>query len=505
MTAIETRAEDITSSPVGYPAATGPAGPVGIFSTTDHKRLGALLVGLSALIGGFALMLRLLVTLEVTDAANYVVLDGDTYNQLFVLSMDSVLYLLLMPMFIGIAFVVVPAQVGASSLAYPRAAASSVWGMVLGGALVVGSYAINGGPFGGEANGVDLYLIGLGFFVASVLLGALCVASTVMGLRGADVDFRDVPAFAWSAFVTSVAMLLSLPVLLGLLGLLYVDHRYGRLIFAGNNGVFTHISWMFRNPQSYLLAIPALGVLAEVVTAVTGQRDKHLQVTQASIGAFAILSFGAWVQPAIAGGQRDIIGEPLFLGVALLILIPLNLVLFKSFFELKSSKQGRYLVPVGFSILGSLFLLVAAAAGVLGALYDAILVDGGDVPLAATTFVQGQTALVLLGGALMGLYAATHLWAEKVWGKNLSAGLGLVQLGFSAAGVFLVGLGFMLSGALWDQPFAAPFYDNSGSGEIMGAIAAFGYALMTIGALVFIVNILISVTGVSSSDKGGQS
>ncbi len=499
MTATETRVEAVAGQPGDFTAAVSDPGIGGWFSTTDHKRLGRLLIGTSVLTGILGLVLRLIVTIEATDASGYVILDADNYRQMFAISMDSILYLLLMPFFIGIAFVVVPLQVGARSIAYPRAAAGAVWGMVLSGSLLVGSYIINGGPFGGDASGVDLYLISLAVFVVSVMGGALCIASTVVGLRAPGMSLTRVPSFAWSAFVTSVAMILSLSVLAGLLALLYIDHRYGRLIFGGNEGILGHVSWLFHHPQTYLMAIPALGVLAEIVSVSSGQRDKSMGLTHGAIAMFAILSFGAWAQTAVVGPVRNIWDEPLFVVMALLAVIPVKAVVLKALLTFRSGELNSPLATLGFALVGGILLILGTGTAAIAAVIDAIFA-GDNFRLESTTFAQGETALVFLGGGLMGLYAATYHWAPKIWGRSLSSGLGLFHLAATATGVTLVAVGFMVSGAIWDQPSGAPLYDAAGQSELMSGVAAVGYGLVAAGAVLFLVNLLSSILA-RSSDK----
>ena len=170
-------------------ASTSPGVPVedptpfGWLTTADHKRTGRLFIisSLAFLIMG--VVLDLLVRLDLTSATKFVSLDADSFAQSFALSRETLVLLFLIPAFLGLAMYLVPLQIGASNLAFPRAATASFWIWKISAVVLIGAYLGNGGPYGGWANGVDLHLLALSGLVIALLLGAVTVATTVMTLR----------------------------------------------------------------------------------------------------------------------------------------------------------------------------------------------------------------------------------------------------------------------------------------------------------------------------------
>lgn len=138
------------------------------------------------------------------------------------------------------------------------------------GVILVGSsYLNNGGPGGGAAEMVDLFLVGLGLVIAGLLLISASVATTVLASRRAGMTLIETPIFSWSALVTSISMLLTLPVLAGAIIYVAVDHAYERATFGATEGVNAWIGWAFASPQIFIVAIPTLGVLAQIVATMT--------------------------------------------------------------------------------------------------------------------------------------------------------------------------------------------------------------------------------------------
>jgi heme/copper-type cytochrome/quinol oxidase subunit 1 len=170
----------------------------------------------------------------------------------------------LAPLFVGIAMAVVPMQVGSRAISLPRLAQASFWTWFFGTLMVLIAIIGNGGPGGGTTDLVDLYLLGVAVTAAGILAASLCVATTVLTSRAPGMTLDLVPAFSWAALVGSVATLLSLPVAIGTIAYLYIDHTYGKLAFGGNKNIDTWLNYSFSAPQTFVFIVMALGVLAEL-------------------------------------------------------------------------------------------------------------------------------------------------------------------------------------------------------------------------------------------------
>ena len=249
------------------------------------------------------------------------VIPKDSIFQVFTLGRLALIFLFALPLFLGLAFYLVPLQVGASTIAFPRAAALSFWTWLLGAIVLVVAYASNGGPAGGRANAVDLAYVALATRCWRCCWPSVCVATTVVTLRAPGLRLDHVPMFSWAMLVASSIWLLSLPVLIANILLIYIDHRLGRPSdFGVGLNQWPQIAWVVQQPQVFAFAIPVLGVVGDVVATMSGARQKNRGVMFAAIGAFGILSFGAWAQPFF---NDEVTTQWLYVGMAFAILLPM--------------------------------------------------------------------------------------------------------------------------------------------------------------------------------------
>ena len=485
--------------------------PFGWLTTADHKRTGRLFIISSMLYLVLGVFLDLLVRLDLTSATDFVSLGSDGFAQGFTFSRETLTLLFLIPAFLGVAIYMVPLQIGAPNLAFPRAATASFWSWQVSGVVLIGAYLGNGGPYGGWANGVDLHLLALGGLVVSLLLGSIAVATTVMTMRSPGLYLDATPPFAWSALVSASMLVVSLPVLLGQIGILYIDHRYGRVFLAGNYGIWERIDWIHRTPQLFIYVVPILGVTAEIVLATAKRRVFEPLAMYFTLGLVGLFGFGAWANFSVTGEGADIIdgleGVVLvglyagaFLGTAgLLGLLGLALI------------QNRKMPKITTSVLAALgagtLILFGALYGLIGAAADWLEIAGrgndGNLQLRMTTWVTGQQSVLIYGAGLLGLLAAVHWWAPKIWGRQLNDLLGMLSFLVIGAGALLAFLGPALSGLFTEQPdfvYADPnatanyasWVDDNGA-ETFSVIGVAGVVILLGGVGLLLLNLLISV------------
>ena len=508
-------------------ASTAPGVPVedptpfGWLTTADHKRTGRLFIVCSVLYLVLGTVLDLLVRLDLTSATEFVTLSSDSFAQGFAFSREALTLLFIIPAFLGVSMYIVPLQIGASNLAFPRAATASFWTWKVSAVVLIGAYLGNGGPYGGWANGVDLHLLALSGLVVALLLGSISVATTIMTMRSPGLYMDETPPFTWSSLVSASMLVVSLPVLLGQIAIIYVDHRYGRVFLFGNYGVWERIDWIHRTPQLFIYVVPVLGVAAEIVLANARRRVIEPLAMYFTIGLVGLFGFGAWTNFAITGEGADIIdgvegvvlvalyGGALLGTLGLLGLLGLAVI------------QNRKLPKISTSLLAAFaagtLILVGALVGFIGAAVDWLEIAGrgndGNPQLRMTTWVTGQQSVLIYGAGLLGLLAAIHWWAPKIWGRQLNELLGLLNFLAIGAGALLAFVGPTLSGLLTEQPdfvYADPnatavysgWIDDSGA-EGLSAIGAAGVALLIAGAGLLLLNLLISVglkKGVQADD-----
>jgi heme/copper-type cytochrome/quinol oxidase subunit 1 len=487
------------SDPTDAGTRRAPSGLAAVLGTGDHKSIGRLWIGASAILLLLTVVVGVLLSIERVTVDELEVLGNDHVLQFFSLYRVGLTFLVVLPLFIGLATVIVPLQVGASTIAFPRAAAGALWTWLGGAVLLLLSYAIDGGVAATEnlePDAIALGLLGLGLVIAGLLLASVCVITTVIALRPRHMSLLQVPPFAWSMLVAGVVWLLSLPVLLGGLLLAYLDLRYGQVLFAQPSELFGRLEWAFSQPQVYAMAIPVLGVAAEIVPVSAGVVQRGRGALWAGIGGFGILAFGAWAQPFY---RPELVEEALYIGVAFAIGLPVLVVLGGM---ADSTRQARPKLRPAFllAVLGLFLLLAAVGAGA------AAVVKAFD--LLGTSWVVGQMDLVF-AATLVAATAAVCWWAPKIWGRQVPSTLAF------AAGLLLAGGGIVLAAAegvagILDQPaFSFAGFDPRDGVDTFNLIAAVGSAVLALGAVVAVLGLVRVMVGRGTDDDatdpwGGQ-
>ncbi len=460
----------------GAPAEVARAAPAefaGWLTTVDHQRIGRLYVATSLLVALGALVIGGLLALERIDLDGYDILDSGAVGQLIYLYGFGLAFGAVVPLLLGLACAVVPLQVGAANIAFPRAAALSFWAWLAGVGLLIAAFAMNGGPGGGDVNGVDLFLVALALIAAALLVLAVCLGATIVTLRAPGMFLDEVPTLAWSVLVTAVVLLATLPVLVGLCIFLFVDHRYGsRSVFGGNLGVAGYLQWSIEQPQVFAYALPALGFVADVlpVSARVRQPMRPILLGAIALGGFAGL--GAFAAAPFAPGGFD---DAPYLALGIAGALAALLVLAIGALALRTGKP-RLIAPIVWAVVTALMLLVGGAVGALTG-WDGLNVVG-------TMYQTAQSDYVLLGGLLGGLGALAY-WGPKLWGRLLPSGpaMGLAVLGL--LGVVLAAFPNVILGFL-DQPsdsvafFANPVFEEPDAGPLLNTLTLVGFGVLAL-------------------------
>ena len=381
-----------------------------------------------------------------------------------------------------------PLQVGASTIAFPRAATAAFWTWLLSGGVAGGRYAIDGGPGGTDRDGVLLWLTAFGGVLVALALATLCVTATVLTLRCEGMTLDRVPMFSWSMLVAGTIWLLSLPVLAGGVILLWLDVRYDVGLLTTGGGIYSHLLWAFLPPQLFAYVVPALGIAAEVVPVFSRRPLAHRDVLIGMLGAAAALGFGAWV--FILPEAPDLPEQGLFIGVA----VALFVVVFGFTGGVADAmRRGEISLapPVLAGVLGLLLVLGGAAAGGFGVLpFNDLL---------SSTWFAGVGHLVL-GGAAVILLGGVYYWAPKVWGRVLPDGSGRLAMLAAAAGIALLALPDLITGAQ-GQDARLPATQSVDSGwELLNTISLAGGGLLVLAVLL----VLVSVAGALARSGGGD-
>ncbi|MGY6500001.1 MAG: cbb3-type cytochrome c oxidase subunit I [Acidimicrobiales bacterium] len=475
MTITETAPEaEATDAPDPQPGDFGELGA--IVGTGDHKRIGRMFIG-GGLIGlVVTLVAGLVVDLERISDSSFEILGSDSVLQVVGFHRLGLVLLFALPSLLGLALVVVPLQVGASTIAFPRAAALAFWGWAVGSALWIGSYLADGGPGGGDLQATDLWILSSGMVIGSLLLATVCVVTTVLALRTRGMTLARVPAYAFSMVVAGSIWLITLPVLAANLLIVYLDHRYAQVLWGANETILVQLRWLIDQPQIYALAIPVLGIAAEQIPVFAAARQRYSAVLFGAIGAFGALSIGAWAQPALA---PDLFDDPLYIAVAALAVIPVLMVLALGGDTMRAGKV-RPTAGLVMSLLAGLTLLAATATGVVTVIEP--------LELLGTTWQVGHSSLVVFSVAL-GLFAGLWFWAPKVFGRMLPEALGRIFGALLFLGALLATLPLMVAG-LMDQVDRLPALADDDAVTALNSATAAGAAVALL-AVVGLVALLL--------------
>jgi cytochrome c oxidase subunit 1 len=493
----------VDAQPGELPASTGqdgstvraePTGLGAIIATGDHKVLGRMWITVSLLFGLGSLGLVAAAAWGQRTGATFP--DPDHQFQVFTLGRISLVFLFLVPLFIGIATLVCPLQVGASTVAFPRAAAAAFWTWLVGSGLLIAGYVSNGGvgtpaADGSVNKGVDLAYAGLGIVVVALLLATVCIVTTVVALRTPGMDLFRVPLFSWSMIVAGAAWLLSLPVFLGNILLIAIDyHSGGSVQFGQKAAQWPQLAWVFGQPQIFAFAIPALGVACDVVATFARNRQPQRGVLMGAIGAFGVLSIGAWAQNVF---YPDLYNQIVFIGVSALLVVPLLVLLggLVANFRAGAPRPTGPLVAAFVSILMLLLGWVGALLFVIKPLqlHEITPDSGPNLTSFVNTFWSpvypaaqvGVTAIVALA-ALTGALAGLFYWGPKITGHRMTE-----------SGGFLVALGMLIATLALGPPYLAfafatksPSLDSS-----LDSFSAISLVGAAIAALVVLLTLLL--------------
>jgi heme/copper-type cytochrome/quinol oxidase subunit 1 len=488
-----TETPSIDSATSGAPSAGRASMPehggvAGVLGSGDHKTIGRLYVTFSLAFGAVGLVVLGWFYLEAAmDPAS----QTARAFQNFTLGSIAATFILIVPLLLGLATAVVPLQVGARTIAFPRAAAAGFWIWAASSAVLGISYlsGIGGGIAGTDPNGVSLTFLALAGVVLGLLIGTVCVVVTVVALRPPGMSLDRVPFFSWSMVVAGGLWLITFPMLLGNLALIFVDQKYGSpSLFGVDAKQWSQLAWFTTQPQAFALAIPAVGIIADVVTTFARGRAPHRDAFLIAITLLGLLSFGAYVQPTF----NDIAYHQwLFVVQSVLLIVPI-LILMGGLANAVRSGKPRMAPPVVLALVSLLLLLLAAIVAVpfgLGRLglqttADGLMEHNGPISSASTGAPIYQWGLyaVVVGAALTAAIAGLFYWAPKLTGRLIPGAIGsllaLVALvGTLAAGAPLVVLGFAnKASGLADSPKA--FYDIAlGGCIILAAVAVIGLVL----------------------------
>lgn len=464
-------------------------------TTTDHRRIGRMTIVASALWLIVVTSLGALLGIE-RVASSSTFLPADAIDQMFVLMQTLASFGVLLPILFGVAVATVPTQVGARTIAVPRVALLGFYAWLSGVIVMAVAILANGGPAGGNAQMVDLFMIGLGTTIVGLLAIAVALFTTVAASRRSGLSLVDASLLSWSSLVGSVAVLVSLPVLLGTVVYVAVDLHYDSLAFGGAKSVMSWIGWGFTQPQTFVYAIIAVGLLAQMAPSMAARSQPLRGAMLVGIGLVAATVVGTVTQTSQTFEWKGSLGDKLdsFVPYALYNLLPVlgtAVVILLALLAVKGGER-RLFVPFVPVFLG-VGMVFTGMAGNAIAHIDSAGVDG-------TVFAEGATIYVVYG-AVLAAWGAVALYGPNWTSRSIPSPVVLGVSGLGVVATVLAGLPMYVAGFA-DQPAATVSdFVYSGPKELLNAVSAAGHVLMLV---VTIAAVLGALKALSSGPQTGS-
>jgi cytochrome c oxidase subunit I len=416
-------------------------------SSTDHKVIGYLYLITSFCFFLFAGILAMIMRAQLMGPNNNIVSDQQ-YNELFTMHGTIMLLLFATPLFVGFTNVVMPLQIGAPDVAFPRLNLLSYYLFTFGGLILVFSFLTPGGSasFGWYAYapltssvyspgiGPDMWIMGLTLSGLSTILGGVNFITTIFCMRAPGMTMFRMPIFTWNALLTSVLALLAFPVLAAALLVLEIDRKLGAHVFDASSGgalLWQNLFWFFGHPEVYIVALPFFGIITEVLPVFSRKPLFGYKGMIAATIAIAGLSMTVWAHHMFTTGAVLL---PFFSFMTFLIAIPTGIKFFNwtgTIWKGQLTFEPAMLFAIGFLVT---FLF--------GGLTGIILASPPlDFHVSDTYFVVAHFHYVLFGTVVFAMFSGFYFWWPKMTGKMLDSRLGKLHfwtlfLGFH--GTFLV-------------------------------------------------------------------
>jgi cytochrome c oxidase subunit 1 len=481
---------------VAAPARAPRRGLVAWLAGTDHKSLGARLF-----VTGFAFFLAAGV-LAVLIRSH--LLGPETrlftrvgYNQLFTIHGSTMFYLFATPVALALGTYLVPLQVGAPEIQWPRAVLGGWWLIVVGGVTMWSGFLTTNGAAAVGWYGYDPLSdapsspgIGTDFWIFGIILAALgsiliaaCVLATVVRRRAPGMTMLRIPVFSWTMVATCLMVLTAFPALIVAMGLLYAQRNFGGVLTLPDGPiVYQHLFWFFGHPVVYVVFFPFLGAVAEVISVFSSRRWFGYSAFVVSILAFAALSMSVWGHHMFTTGS---IADRYFSLTSTALLIPAGIEYFDA---LGTMWRGR--IRLSAAMLFALgFLCMFLIGGVTG-----IFVGSPPLDFHVTDsyFIVAHFHYTLFGGSVFGMFAAIYYWFPKVTGGLLRERLGKLHFWLTIVGINLTFAPMFLLGER-GMPRRVADYAAHPQWQSLNVVASVGSYVLTLSVLVFLLNLAISL------------
>ena len=476
---------------------TAKTGIVSWLTTVDHKKIG-MLYGMFALffflVGGVeALMIRVQLAIP-----NNTFISHQVYNEMFTMHATTMIFLAVMPLSAAFFNYMMPLQIGARDVAFPRLNGFAFW-VFLAGAIVlnIGWFVKSGAPDSGwfgyapltskafsnqfaHDMSTDLWVMGLQILGVSSVVGSLNFIVTIINMRAPGMTMMRLPVFTWMTLVTAFLIILSFPAITIALVELMMDRSFGTSFFDVSNGglpiLWQHLFWIFGHPEVYILILPAMGIVSEILPTFSRKPLFGYPIIVFSGATIGFLGFGVWSHHMFTTGMGTV-ATAAFSLLTMAIAVPTGVKMFNWIGTLWGG-QLRMRTPMMFA-LG--FMWMFMMGGFSGVMHSAAPADAQQQD---SYFVVAHFHYVLIGGSIFALLAGIHYWFPLIFGRKVSEFWGklsfwVIFVGFNTTFFPMHFLG--LNG----MPRRTAVYDGNMGWNDANLIATIGAFILGIGVAIY--------------------
>ena len=468
-------------------------------TTVDHKKIG-IMYGVAAMFffilgGAEALLIRLQLA-----TPNGTLLSPEIYNQVFTMHGVTMIFLVAIPMGAAFANYLLPLQIGARDVAFPRLNALSFWVFLFGGLFLNTSWFLGGGADGGWFNyapnstvtfspshGIDFYALGLQITGIASLVGAINLITTVLNMRPKGMSLMRMPIFTWMNLVVQFLLLFAIPVISVALFELTFDRLFDANFFNTEAGadplLWQHLFWIFGHPEVYILILPSFGIVSEVIPVFSRKPIFGYSFMVASGVAIGFMGWGVWAHHMFASGIGPISVAAFSLST-MFIAVPTGVKILNWLATIWGGKL-RFNTAMLFAVGVVSMFTIGGLSGVTHSIAPA------DTQQTDTYYIVAHFHYVIFGGTLLGFFSGFYFWWPKVFGYKLNEKLGKTNFWLQIVG-FNVTFGPMHILGLQGMSRRIDTYDAGFGFEFWNLIATIGAFIIAVGILMFFVNVSVS-------------
>jgi cytochrome c oxidase subunit 1 len=402
-------------------------------TSTDHKVIGNLYLISSFIFFMIAGLMAMVIRAELARPGLQFV-TNEQYNQMFTMHGTIMLFLFATPLFAGFANAIMPLQIGAPDVSFPRLNLVAYYMFLFGGIIVVSGFLTPDGAasFGWFAYaplsnavhsptiGADLWIIGLAISGLGTILGAVNFVTTILTMRAPGMVMFRLPIFTWTILLTSVLVLMAFPVLAASLVVLEVDRTFGAQVFDAANGgaiLWQHLFWFFGHPEVYIIALPFFGIISEVIPVFSRKPVFGYKGLVFATIAIAGLSVAVWAHHMYVTGAVSL---PFFALTTMLIAVPTGVKFFNwigTMWRGSISFETPMLFVIGFLIT----FLLGGLTGVMLAMPPI------DFHVSDSYFVVAHFHYTVFGTVVFAMFAGFYFWWPKLTGRMLDDSIGKIH------------------------------------------------------------------------------